>query len=177
MSFAFDIIEQYEDSGIIEAAVRDCIVPATSALSHLDVAKDEASVIRFWKDISLSVIDEPTGRFMKCYYNDELLGYGFAFSDIDGLRFPQADGNDTVFYCVGGFYGNINGSRSYTFKPDWWVALADHVRGMGYEQLWFSVSEGGTLERCCEIVSHKLPYECHFDNDPTEGYLLFKLAL
>jgi len=168
-SFTFDIIEQYDDSGIIEAAVRDCIVPATSALSHLDVDTDEASVIAFWKDISLGVINEPHGRFMRCYYNGELLGYGFGFT--------EAEGNNAIFYAVGGFYGNINGSRKYVFNTDWWVAISEHIRGMGYEQLRFSVRKDSTLERCCEIVGAKLSYECAFDYDPTEGYQLFKITL
>ena len=170
--FTFDIIEQYEDSGIIESAVRDCIVPATNSVSHLEVDTDEDSIIAHWKAISLGIIDKDEGRFIKSYYNDELLGYGFG-------EVKTHEGQD-IFYAIGGFYGNINGSRKYAFKADWWVALAEHLKGMGFEQLWFSVRRDSTLESCCKIVDPKLSYTCVFEDDPDTNlaeYKLFKITL
>jgi hypothetical protein len=179
-NFTFDIINEYDNSGIIESALRDCIVPATSAVRHLtkinyDTATeeqkctDDASVIEQWKAVSLAIIELPEGRFIKSFADDELLGYGFG-------KVLNVD----VFHAIGGFYGNINGSRKYAFQADWWVALAEHIKAMGFKQLWFSVRDGSTLERCCEIIADKVSYTCVFEEDNSEGseeYNLFKMTL
>lgn len=158
------------DEAVLHSALENCVVPAKAAVDTEVTGENptDQQALEFWKNTVRRIVNDEGGVFIHSMYQGNKLGFGFA--RVEG----------SIFHCIGGFYGNINGSRRYAFNAEWWDAMADFVRDEGYEELRYDVFKGGALEGCCKIVSPKLKYTNEFD---TEFYpernkcTLFKIYL
>lgn len=143
------------DENLLHSALTVCIDSAKSAIENSVIHENPTNeeVLDFWKTAVRRIVNDEEGLFIHSLYQGNSIGFGFA----------KTEGN--LFHTLGGFYGNVNGSRSYTFKTDWWTAFADFAKAEGYTELRFDIRKGHSLLRCCEIVGSKISYSCEIDDN------------
>jgi hypothetical protein len=160
MSFTFNIKRSHNDDLMI-SALKACSVPALAAATDCSTV-DEA--ISFWTRRVAEVTGESEGFFVENKYQNKTLGFGWGFY------------KGSTLLIEGGFYGNINGSRKYALKADWWNAFCEFAKQQSYEELVFEYIKGTTLKGAIDVIRPKISYISTIE-DVNETLGHFKIRL
>jgi len=165
MSFTFELKRTYQVD-VIDAALRSGIDGATEAASRIGITEKQ-DVIDYWKSQSIEVIDKIEGRFILPRHNNVKCGYGWGASEGD------------TFFAHGGFYTNVNGSRTYAFTLGWWHPFCEMFANEGYSAVKLGILKNSAIERCCEHIAAKISYTSRFEDydDESADYRKFIIDL
>lgn len=155
------------DYDLIRRCITDGMDQAKSSLAYLyGNLTDEQAIAEWNSRIELNEC-QPNSVFTVGYYNEEPIAFTAA----------QIRGN--VFDAEIGFWANINGTRSYVTRVEWWHTFTDWLKGQGYTELQMPLLIDSTLVRCCEIISTKIKYAAEVDEhlDPHKKIKTFRVYL
>jgi len=156
------------DYDLVRKCVTDGMTQAKSSVAykHGENASDEETLAYWTRVVSLNH-QEPNAVFTVGYYNG------------DPIAFTSGLINGTTYVADIGFWANINGTRSYVTRVEWWHTFTDWLKEQGYTELQMPVYVDSTALRCYEIISTKIKYEAEIEEnlDSFEKIKTFRVYL
>lgn len=144
------------DYDLVRKCITDGIEPAKATLEYRRGALTNEKALDHWiKLVGLSS-RYPSSLFTVGYYNG------------DPIAFTTARIRGTLFEAEIGFWANIDGSRSYVTRVEWWHTFTDWLKEQGYTELQMPVFDNSDALRCYEIIATKIKYEAEIDPELNE---------